>query len=323
MTTVSKLKSKTINLWFSTLGFGFFGTDMEGNLLPVSKEQYFTRWNGLLSTQILSLDTHQNEILIGTAQGAQLWNSSGTLLKTWTESTHPYTQRVYLDGSQVLIGTYKGLYDGTTKNIYLSPWSVFSMLAKDDTLWVGYDGLQKFDLSTKDITTINSDIGTIYDIVANQHTLYVSSASGLYQVFIEESPIRFEKISPHIGNLLYLEAAKTRPWFSLEDAGLLQPNGKTWNPSSWKQDIQLSAIYAVATSNEHRNFYSFVGGLEGFRVITFPDNTDISNVRIPPSFPVWKPYGMNSERYLYEWKTIHYLKTTNGYPKHYPLPSLM
>ena len=123
--SISELQVQNDHIWFSTLGYGLYSTDFSGKILPITN--YFTRWNGLLSDQILSLDTTNNQIIIGSAQGSQLWSTSGELLQTWTsELPHPYTQRVYLDETKKIIGTYRGLYNPDTQETYLSPWSVFS-----------------------------------------------------------------------------------------------------------------------------------------------------------------------------------------------------
>ena len=50
------------------------------------------------------------------------------------------------------------------------------MAIEGEIMWAGYDGLQKFNLATKDIETVNPKIGTIYDMVFNQDALYLSTS---------------------------------------------------------------------------------------------------------------------------------------------------
>ena len=61
---------------------------------------------------------------------------SGELLQTWTsELPHPYTQRVYLDETKKIIGTYRGLYNPDTQEIW--PFSLVRFgIQPDNILWV-------------------------------------------------------------------------------------------------------------------------------------------------------------------------------------------
>ena len=50
---ISELQVQNDHIWFSTLGYGLYSTDLSGKILPITN--YFTRWNGLLDQ--ISLDT--------------------------------------------------------------------------------------------------------------------------------------------------------------------------------------------------------------------------------------------------------------------------
>lgn len=317
---ISELQIQNDHIWFSTLGYGLYSTDLSGKILSITN--YFTRWNGLLSDQILSLDTIHNQIIIGSAQGSQLWSTSGELLQTWTsELPHPYTQRVYLDETKKIIGTYRGLYNPDTQETYLSPWSVFSMLQIDNILWVGYDGLQKLDFSTGEVSTINSDIGTVYDITRVGDFIYLSSKLGLYRIAHQKQDPDFEEITPYVGNLLYVENNMDKdqhPWFAVESDGLITPEAKIWREKSWHEDLQLSSVYSIA-GHQDDGTKLFVGGKEGLRIISDPLQ-DNSQIHIPPSIDVWQPVGMNKNRYFFDWNYLYTVQENLPITQQLPSP---
>ena len=65
---------------------------------------------------------------------------------------------------------------------------------------------KKLDFSTGEVSTVNSDIGTVYDLVQVGDFIYLSSKLGLYRIAHQTQDPDFEEITPYVGNLLYVES---------------------------------------------------------------------------------------------------------------------
>ena len=124
----SPIRSQTIgeltmdsesHLWASTLG---------GGLLRIHTGRkeitHFGHFEGLPSQTVISVDAQDNRLLVGTSDGAVLFED-GKATRFWNdELPHPYTQSVRIVGDSYWLGTYEGLYIDTPQgtSVPLSPF---------------------------------------------------------------------------------------------------------------------------------------------------------------------------------------------------------
>ena len=136
---------------------------------------YFGMWDGLWDDRIIAMDGEEDQLLIGTAGGSILF-SKQTPLRSWREFIHPYIQAVSMQGDDLWMGGFRGLYRvrGGEFEIKRREHSVFSIAPFyfGETL-IGYDG---FLYNTqKDESISFSSWGNIYDVLRVDKTIWLSS----------------------------------------------------------------------------------------------------------------------------------------------------
>ena len=92
------------SVWFGILGGGVTQLKTNGETVHLG------RWDGLLSERIVSIDAQNEDLLVGTSEGAVLLKRNSNEQRYWgKELPDRYVQRVLLDDS-IWIGTYRGLF---------------------------------------------------------------------------------------------------------------------------------------------------------------------------------------------------------------------
>lgn len=172
-------------LWGATLGGGLLQLDTQS--LEIN---HLTSFDGLPSPYVISIDTEDDKVLVGTSEGAVLFEN-GHPIQYWdAELPNRYVQSVKLDGETNWLGTYEGLYAETKDAFYtpLVPYSVFSIEPKHDGgTYIGYQGLKIInpDFSPEDL--LNSDSFHAYDIIdAGTSVYFATKEKGVQRLDGEE-----------------------------------------------------------------------------------------------------------------------------------------
>ncbi|MEL6341803.1 MAG: hypothetical protein AAFV53_01635 [Myxococcota bacterium] len=138
---VGQLASDGQRAWASTLyGGAAITAPNRAAVTPL------TRWDGLPDDRVISVDAHADgRALIGTANGAVLFDGDAPV-RVWDDVLpDPYVQSVLIGENALWLGTYRGLSRVTEDTItpILTPWSVFSLSeTRSGEVWVGYEGLR-------------------------------------------------------------------------------------------------------------------------------------------------------------------------------------
>ena len=143
------------------------------------RDHTFGHFEGLPSQTVISVDAQDNRLLVGTSDGAVLFED-GKATRFWNdELPHPYTQSVRIVGDSYWLGTYEGLYIDTPQgtSVPLSPFSIFSIepLTHQEVA-VGYQGLQKVIDAQNAITWLDSQNFHAYDMLRSGSALYIATA---------------------------------------------------------------------------------------------------------------------------------------------------
>lgn len=167
---ITTLASSDHTLWGGSKNGGLY------RLHNPQKPHYFGMWDGLWDDRIIAMDGEEDQLLIGTAGGSILF-SKKTPLRSWREEfIHPYIQAVSMQGDDLWMGGFRGLYRvrGGEFEIKRREHSVFSIspFSFGETL-IGYDG---FLYNTqKDESISFSSWGNIYDVLRVDKTIWLSS----------------------------------------------------------------------------------------------------------------------------------------------------
>ncbi|MBM75138.1 MAG: hypothetical protein CMK59_07040 [Proteobacteria bacterium] len=210
------------SVWFGLLGGGVT------QLKPNNKTSHLGRWEGLPSERVISLDAQNNDLLVGTSQGAVLLKGDENTQRYWgLELPDQYVQRVLLDNKNIWIGTYKGLFleDDTGATFTpLKPWSVFSLSVVQEGLLVGYEGLTLIE-SDGSTSTVNWP-GNTYDILSESDgTRWLATENrGVVKYKESQSEIYLDCNANQILNVQGL-------WVAAGTEGLIAPNKVIHRPA--------------------------------------------------------------------------------------------
>ncbi|MDG1480007.1 MAG: hypothetical protein P8R54_10460 [Myxococcota bacterium] len=185
-----------------------------------------TRWDGLPDDRVIALDERDGQLLVGTAQGAALFQDE-VVVEVWDDVLpDPYVQAVLIDDDAGLwVGTYQGLALHRTGQLdtVLAPWSVFSLSADNDGgVWVGYEGLRRLDSSGSPVQPELPAIKVFGSVVSGEDVWVASEDQGVKLL----SDGQLVAVPEYPTSETYsLTLSPYGPWAAAGRQGLAGPNG--------------------------------------------------------------------------------------------------
>ena len=260
---------------------------LEGGVVQVNGQevQNLTTWNGLPDDRVISVAARDDQLLVGTANGAALLQDGLTRFVWTSDLSDSYVQSVAFHQDKLALGTYRGLDmidDGEIVNI-LPKWSIFSLLSEETgTLWVGYEGITQLS-STGDATSKDWP-GNVYDLLFVDSDLYMATTKrGVVKVTEDGTEVLYKEMATSLAH------TNDHLWIAAGENGLIN---ETQDRIDGQRALPKTSVWSVAAQKSTL----WVGTEEGlYRWAPTTDSVDkIPNAPWPADSQINDVYSTES-----------------------------